>query len=139
MARVVTVTPPVCGYCNQQAVLVSATVVYGPTGRGNLWMCPSWPDCDAYVGVHEGIDPKPKGTIANAPLRALRVKVHHAFDPQWQRKPDGSVRLVGRNFARRQAYKRLGSLIGMSGREVHIGEFDVAQCLAALDVLRGQG
>ena len=126
-------TPPMCGYCNSEAVLVSATVVYGPSGRGNLWICPSWPDCDAYVGVHDGEIARPKGTLANGPLRALRIKVHQVFDGQWKNGPDGKPRAVrGRNFARRQAYARLAKLMGREGQSVHIGEFDVNQCLEAL-------
>lgn len=129
------IQPPQCPYCQQPAELVSATQVFGPRGRGNLWLCPNYPICDSFVGVHDGPLPRPKGTMANASLRALRIKVNAALGAQWQVTSDGKRRERGRTHARYRAYTRLAEEMGLKGREINIGEFDVEQCIKALMAL----
>ncbi len=74
------VSAPLCPYCNARAVLCDASAVYGPKfeGRFNLWACVNYPDCNAYVGVESGMDPRPLGTLANEELRKLRKKLRAA-------------------------------------------------------------
>ncbi len=68
---------PTCPYCH-----VLARLTVGPYGK--RWDCPE-PGCDARVGVHRD-SPRclPLGTMARAPLRVLRMRVHSAFDPLWR-------------------------------------------------------
>jgi hypothetical protein len=113
---------PVCPYCDTPAVLRGSTEVYGP-GKdfGNLWVCGNYPRCDSYVGVHRDSPiAAPLGTMANADLRKLRIKVHAAFDPLWK---------SGR-MKRTQAYRLLSRLMGVP--QAHISWFNADQCLLAL-------
>ncbi len=70
-------TAPVCPYCNTPSVLCDASAVYGPKfeGKGNVWACANYPECDAYVGAAAGLQPTPLGTLANAELRGLRKRL----------------------------------------------------------------
>ena len=79
--------------------------------------------CDAYVGCHPGSD-KPLGSLANAELRAARVKTHTLhFDPLWK-----NQRLFGYGDARRKAYEWLAGKLGIRVEDCHIGQFDLETC-----------
>lgn len=67
-------TAPTCPYCHSEAVLCDASAVYGAKfeGKGNVWACAQYPECDAYVGAAQGMEPTPLGTLANTVLRGLR-------------------------------------------------------------------
>lgn len=77
---------PICPYCTLPSVLRDQGDVYGPryAGRGNLWVCCNYPDCDAYVGVSTGPEPIPTGTLANAELRRLRKRLRSHYDEELQ-------------------------------------------------------
>lgn len=68
-----------CPYCREPARLVPNSEVYGANVAhpANIWRCSP---CDAHVGVSPGEIPTPIGTLANAPLRALRKRVHDALN-----------------------------------------------------------
>jgi len=71
-----------CPYCSKEAKFVTGEFVHPFQIRHkdkNYYICDV---CDAYVGCHKGTR-KALGTLANAELRALRMKVHTAFDPLW--------------------------------------------------------
>lgn len=74
--------PPVCPYCGRLSVLRSAEYIYGEdtisTGS-MLYVCSGYPECQAYVGVHEGTH-RPKGILANSELRNKRIRAHRAID-----------------------------------------------------------
>lgn len=112
-----------CPYCKGAASIVPATRVYGPSGAsyGNVLACNAFPVCDTYVGVHAGTD-KPKGTLANATLRALRRQCHRLFDPTFA---SGSV------LSRQEAYGLLANCL--KRKEGHIGEMDVAECKSFIE------
>lgn len=121
---------PVCQYCNETAVMADASEVYGPKfeGRFNVWKCRNFPDCNAYVGIHENsVNFAPKGTLANEHLRKLRMRVHSLFDPAWK---DSKKR-----GARAAAYKQLAAQMQMEPSKCHIGHFDDATCMRAIHIL----
>jgi hypothetical protein len=71
------------------------------------------------------------GRLANAELRLAKRSAHEAFDASWRALHDYRTRTdpsypVSR--ARAKAYKLLAKLLGMSGRDCHIGMFDVGTC-----------
>lgn len=69
-----------CPYCGSSVRLRSADGIYTNNGSGTrLYVCDSYPGCDAYVRVHAGTD-TPVGNLANAKLRALRGVAHQHFD-----------------------------------------------------------
>lgn len=88
-------------------------------------MCSRWPECDSYVGLHQGTL-KPKGTLADAPTREARKKAHAAFDPLWRWfRKDDAVR-------RNERYAWLAKKLGVA--EAHIGEADVETCQKIVQV-----
>lgn len=102
-----------CPYCHRPARWVSNELIYGRRyGRSYMaWWCE---DCDAHVGCHNNTR-TPLGTMANAPLRKLRMRAHQAFDPLWEQG----------GMSRHEAYRRLNVAFG---REMHIGESDEETC-----------
>ena len=108
-----------CDYCGQPAEYVDSKEVYG-SSHGMIYLCR---DCDAYVGVHKGTN-KPKGRLANAELRKYKMQAHHAFDPLW--------RYGG--MTRREAYQWLSREMRIPEDEAHIGMFDVARRVRAIQL-----
>lgn len=111
-----------CAYCNRQAELVGGDVIY-PHRKDlvskRFWRCAP---CGAYVGCHGNTD-HPLGRLANAELRAAKMRAHAAFDPMWRRQ----------KLRRSEAYRRLADFLGITPRECHIGMFDVAQCARVVE------
>lgn len=99
----------ICPYCGAKAVLQDAVVIYRRSGLGQVYVCPT-AACDAYVGVHDGTT-KPKGSLANAPLRSLRKRVHAVFDPIWRN---------SQHIERSEAYEAAALVLGLN--EFHVGE-----------------
>lgn len=65
-----------CPYCGSPAILKDASYVYGNNSfRGKVYVCSRYPDCDSYVGVHQG-SLLPKGSLAGPVLRKKRVQAH---------------------------------------------------------------
>lgn len=121
---------PVCPYCTANAVLCDASAVYGEkfAGRFNIWVCVNYPDCDSYVGVHSNSPyAAPKGSLANATLRKLRIRAHEEFDQLWK---------AGR-MKRSAAYRHLAGIMNIDVKRCHIGDFSEEQCLKALMALAG--
>ena len=108
--------PPICPYCDADAILIDSVIVYGRS-FGPIWLCSNWPDCDAYVAVHNGTE-TPLGTLANAELREWRKRAHKAFDPLWQR--DG--------MSRRMAYQWMQNLLGLPREKAHIAMLNLEEC-----------
>lgn len=114
-----------CPYCGAEILLKPSAIVYG-RDYGLIYICSSYPSCDAFVGVHQGTK-RAKGTLANAELRLLRKQCHAAFDAFWRKK----------NWGRGKAYKWLSKTMGISRTEAHIGMFREANCILLLKVLGG--
>ena len=83
-----------CPYCGGTAVLRDASYVYGgESGHKHLYVCQHYPECNAYVGVHEGTL-IPLGTLADRELRNKRIRAHQTFDRIWtKRDPDEEKRI----------------------------------------------
>jgi zinc-finger-containing domain len=114
---------PICPYCQRPAVLIDSKQIYGRS-YGKCWKCPN-DACDAYVGIHEGSrDYAPLGRLANAELRAWKIRAHAAFDPLWK---DGGP------LKRAEAYKVLQMRLGIPAAEAHVGMMDVEQCRAVVE------
>lgn len=107
----------VCPYCKTPAPLVTGRSVYPHRPdlyHKQFYQCKP---CDAYVGCHNGTT-HALGRLANAELRAAKIRAHSAFDPIWK---EGSMR-------RGSAYTWLAEKLGIEKSECHIGMFDVAMC-----------
>ena len=111
----------ICPYCGKRAEFVDSKVIYG-TSYGMIYLCRP---CNAYVGCH-GRGDKPKGTLANAELRAWRKNAHASFDPLWKYGPF--------KYRRNAAYAWLAEQMGLRKEETHIGMFDVAQCRQVIQI-----
>lgn len=110
---------PICPHCNQPTKLVGGDVIYPhrkDLAAKKFWHCAP---CKAWVGCHPGSS-NPLGRPANAELRLWKQNAHAVFDALWKG-PNAEM-------SRTQAYKWLQQAMGLTVREAHIGEFDVAQC-----------
>lgn len=114
---------PVCPYCGRTAAFKDSSVIYGRS-YGRVWICPGWPGCDSYVGVHRGTR-IPLGRMANAELREAKKNAHAVFDGWWK----------ARGMKRSKAYKALAEMLGIRMSDCHIGMFDVQQCCDVLRVI----
>lgn len=111
---------PDCPYCGSQSHMVDGSEVYGEGWEHvDLYLCDSYPRCDAYVGVYS--DGRPKGTLANPETREARKETHKAFDVLWK---DG-------HMTRRAAYRVLEGLTGFR----HIGDMQENDCIDALKLI----
>jgi hypothetical protein len=124
---------PGCPYCGGAALLTDGTPVYGHDRFGPVWVCANHPTCDAYVGCHKGTQ-RPLGRLADAELRAWKMRAHNALDPIWKRKVRNSG--IPRNQSRGLGYKWLARQLGIPAAECHIGMFDVELCRRAVDACR---
>jgi len=108
-------TNVMCPYCAKPAVLADSAEVYHGRSYGMIWICRP---CGAYVGCHKNSkDHAPKGSLANAELRPLRIAAHAAFDPLWK---SGDMK-------RKEAYAWLKAALDVDF-PIHIGESDVDMC-----------
>lgn len=120
-----------CPYCGEKASLQSSAKVYGDGFEdfGMLYVCEKYPRCDAYVGCHKGTT-NPKGSLANAPLRALRKKAHFYFDALWKEKIRRGTK---KKLARGLAYGWLSDLLNIPRSECHIAWMDEDRCRLTID------
>ncbi|MBP3595289.1 MAG: hypothetical protein J6J44_12215 [Lachnospiraceae bacterium] len=115
-----------CPYCGRNAVLRSARYVYKDAAfEKNLYVCSGYPECDAYVGVHEGTQ-VPKGTLANGDLRHKRIEAHRLFDAIWK----NGV------FSRKDAYRWMQDVFCLTDTQAHIGEFSEYRCDCLIEECR---
>lgn len=105
-----------CPYCTGPVEFLSSKQFYGKDYGTNVYVC--YP-CDAYVGTH-GKGKTPLGTLANKPLRQLRMTAHSIFDPIWK----GKFRKMGRAGA----YRLMQRLMNLPPEKAHIAMFDEDQC-----------
>lgn len=102
-----------------------ATGIYQPVGPNGVpaWLCRAYPACSSYVGVHAGTE-NALGTMANAELRAERVKAHGWIDRLWRGK---------KTPTRTEVYQVVSQFLGV--RHFHVAQCNLAQ-LAKLSVRR---
>ncbi|MGD9726953.1 MAG: zinc-finger-containing protein [Nitrospira sp.] len=117
-----------CPYCDLQAELIDAAQVYRRS-YGKLWICQP---CNAWVGVHkDSKDAAPKGTLAKAGLRRLRIEVHGVFDPFWM---ELCASGLSKGRARKACYTRLATDMAIQPEVCHIAMFDEDQCKQAISI-----
>jgi hypothetical protein len=87
-------------------------------------------DCQAWVGCHWNDLYQPKGRLANAELRAMKIKAHQAFDPIWANWKGSRSRKRGK------AYRMLADKMGITVDKCHIGMFNLDQCRQVIDICR---
>lgn len=127
----------ICPYCNVPADFVDSSVIY-KRSYGMIYLCSNFPECDAYVGVHNGTA-KPLGKMANRELREARKKAHAAFDPLWQEKliiTQKNNRHYSKSRARNEMYAWLANELGIPKARCHIAMFDVETCKQVVEVCR---
>ena len=113
---------PMCPYCDLKAELRDSARIYGKS-YGMVWVCPNYPDCDAFVGCYKESS-KPLGTLANKELREARKQAHSAFDRIWE---------TGQ-LTRQDAYDMLSIILSIPSEECHIGMFDLDNCKRVCDL-----
>jgi len=113
----------ICPYCEKPAELVTGETVY-PHRTDLYWkkfyVCTP---CDARVGCHIKTD-KPLGRLANAELRAAKMKAHKLFDPMWRRG----------GMTRNEAYAWLSKRLEIDPYDCHIGMFGLELCKKVAEV-----
>ena len=112
---------PACPYCGAPAELELGAALFPAKpdlAHHRFWICAP---CGARVGCHPGTQ-RPLGTMADAPLRAARVRVHAAMDPLWR---SGSLTRAG-------AYAWLAAAMGVPVGACHVGALTLDQCAEAL-------
>ncbi len=117
--------PQVCPFCNSSVSLVDSAKVYH-CSYGFIYLCDSFPDCDARVGCHSN-SIKPLGTLANRELRQWRSLAHRYFDPLWQ---------SGIFTSRQAAYKWLARAMGLPPALTHVAMFNIRQCQRVIAVVK---
>lgn len=124
--------PPLfCPYCGSPAVYTPHSRQVYRKDYGPIWICRSWPACDAFVGCHP--DGLPLGRLARPELRRLKIKVHDALDALWRARMERSQ--IKQGHARARAYVWLAKQMGIEASACHVGMFDEAQCERAIEVL----
>jgi len=113
-----------CPYCGRTAELRDSKIIYGRS-YGLVYICPGYPECDSYVGVHNG-SATPLGTMANPELRHWRKEAHAVFDRVWKES----------RMRRSKAYKWLRNQLRLSKDECHIAMFDVEQCKKVVELAK---
>lgn len=116
--------PTTCRYCHAAVFLLDDKVIYGRSYGGKVYLC-SRAACLARVGCHKDTD-QALGTMAREELRELRKQCHAEFDLLWQ---SGRMR-------RKQAYRWMQRVLGLTRGEAHIGCLDESHCRWLLDTLR---
>ena len=121
----------ICAYCAQPTTLCDGRTIY--PHRPDLWekLFFRCVPCDAYVGSHPGTG-HGLGRVANAELRLAKHAAHMAFDFLWEDKARRGN--MGRNEARREAYKWLAEQMGVEPENCHIGMMDAALCRRTIEV-----
>jgi hypothetical protein len=90
-----------------------------------VWVCSSWPKCDAYVGCQKGTK-KPLGRLANPELRFWKKQAHSVFDRIWK----------SGEMSRSDAYVWLSRTLSIHQDKCHIGMFDVEECKSVCRVVK---
>ena len=132
----------ICPYCSSTVELTNSRKLYA-RDYGFVWLCKSYPECDAYVGCHQGTQ-KPLGTPANAELRKFRNLAHLSFDTLWRRKQKKLLRETKqyreksntKYLARSSGYKWLSETLNVEFEKCHIGMFDIEKCKQVISVCK---
>lgn len=116
--------PEGCNICGSPVKFTDSIEVYHTRSYGNIYLCVN-AKCGARVGVHKDNN-YPLGTLADEATRKARKKAHAMFDRLWK----------GKKLDRKDAYKEMQKIMGMSEEEAHIGRFSVEQCNYPIEQLQ---
>ncbi len=119
-----------CPYCGNKAQYSKTSDFVYRRDYGPVYFCTCKPE-GVYVGCHKGTS-NPLGTLADESLRALRKKVHAAFDPYWLWAEEGKVRRETRG----NMYELLAKAMNITKSECHVSHFDNARAEHALEVIK---
>ena len=112
-----------CPYCGSTVEYRSAEGIYKEHHKNTmLYVCTNYPECDAYVRVHEGTN-IPVGTLANYKLRSLRNEAHKLLD-QIQRKGI---------MTKQECYQWIANIIMAPLSQAHIGYLGDYYCQVVID------
>lgn len=105
--------PTRCNLCGGDVEYVPNSTIYGGRsyGSGYCYMCKG---CGAYVGVRKSKSRQALGILANAEMRAWKIKCHNLFDEFWKS-----------NGQRNKCYERLAESLGIERSDCHFGYFDL--------------
>ena len=107
-----------CPYCGSPAIYRSADGIYkNNQNHTMLYVCKNYPQCDAYVRVHEGTK-IPVGSLADHRLRKLRKEAHEHFNLLFE---TGCM-------SKHDAYRWLADLMDRPMAEAHIGHMGEYYC-----------
>lgn len=113
-----------CPECGAPMVLKTTTrYTYRSGAPRKFYGCSKWPACNATHGAHESGEPL--GIPANAETKVARIKAHDAFDLLWK---SGAM-------TRKDAYRLMRELMGMTAEECHIGRFSKDECERLVEAL----
>lgn len=118
--------PTECPFCGGRVELKSSEVIYGKD-HGMMYICTNRPECDSYVGVHEGTD-IPLGYLADVELRYWRRLVHSAIDPLWQKAREKRKKREG-------VYAWIASELGKEVAETHVAWMTKRECMTVLKLV----
>ena len=115
-----------CPYCKKKTKLVDSSEIYSKS-YGLIYLCK---DCKAHVGVHKGTT-RPLGTPAKSGLRTLRKQVHTYLDELWLHSPKSK-----KAQETKKVYSWLSNKLKIPLEKTHVGMFNEAQCIEAIELLR---
>ena len=112
-----------CPYCGSTVEYRSAEGIYKDNHKNvMLYVCTNYPECDAYVRVHEGTN-KPVGTLADSKLRAMRLEAHKLLDKIQKRG------IMTKN----ECYQWIANTIMSPLSQAHIGYLGEYYCKMVID------
>lgn len=122
---------PYCEICDQEGILVDNSEIYGKSyGNGLVYICPSFPLHDCYVGCHD--NKEPLGPVMVGPeTRYWRKRSKNRFNLLWKQKLLSQISPVTRSWSgteRSKAYRWLSIKLNKDRKDTHFGHFDIADC-----------
>jgi len=120
--------PTKCNLCGGKIEYISNARIYGRAyGSGYCYRCRN---CAAYVGTHQRRPKIAFGILANAEMRAWKMKCHGIFDSLWQCRRENE-----RQRYRKKYYEKLAEKLGISTASCHFGYFDMTLLKKAYEIL----
>jgi ssDNA-binding Zn-finger/Zn-ribbon topoisomerase 1 len=120
-------TPLLCPECGAPMVLRTTTKHYYGNGQPRkFYGCTRYPECGGAHGAHP--NGEPIGIPADAETKRARMAAHDAFDRLWKGE-------LGGTMTRKQAYRELQRVMGMTEEQAHIGRMDKQQCARLVELL----
>jgi hypothetical protein len=117
----------ICPYCHHETEVVDEIEIYKKEYSGRKYFrCKL--NSDHYVGCYRSSQLKSLGRVADANLRALKMKCHELFDPIWNSSENKAE-------TRFMAYKHLADQFEIPQAYCHFGMMDEEWCTYVLHYL----